>query len=101
MENWKEKLVEAGRIVEGSKHLITFQGLEGMKEITYLRSSCGCTQPKFDKTTRKLSVTYSANKVSKHLRTDTKQMVASQTITVTYKDATKEILRFNVIVFNN
>ena len=101
MENWREKTINAGRILESSKHSITFQGLEGMKEITHLASSCGCTQPEFDKETRKLSVTYSAGKVSKHLRMSPKQMVAYQTITVTYQDATKEVLRFNVTVFNN
>ena len=101
MENWRSKLVEAGRVSEGSKHTITFQGLKGMKTITHLSSSCGCTAPAYNPETGELTVTYSAGKVSKHLRTTTKQMLASQTITVTYTDETKEILRFNVTVFNN
>lgn len=98
MENWENKVIDAGKVFEGKSKQVVFQATENIPEIHKLYSSCGCTQPSYDESTKKLRVTYNAKKVSMHLRTTTRQMKVSQSVTVTYKDGTKDVLSFSVIV---
>jgi len=62
---------ELGTVKVGSKNVVEFLwDQEVPKDFTVkeIRTSCGCTTPRFDKETGTLTATYTAGKIPKHLK---------------------------------
>lgn len=98
MGNWKVEQINIGNLKVGRKQIIRFEATEELKEISRLHSSCGCSKPNYDKKTRTLNVSYTPDKVPHQLKNQG-WYKSSKFITVSYKDGTKDVLRFTAKVF--
>jgi len=62
---------EIGIVKVGSKNVVEFFWKEGVPKdfiVEEIRTSCGCTTPRFDKEVGILTATYTAGKIPKHLK---------------------------------
>jgi hypothetical protein len=90
MNNWQTYIKDIGELKVKDKIVVKFQANDSIPEIKQLKSTCGCTQPKFDTKTNILSVTYTTQKFPRHIKGNTQ--LIKKPIHVYYKDGTYEVL---------
>lgn len=87
---WKNMTKNLGRIVVGKKQTVVFQANETL-DIANITSSCGCTKPFYSKSKNQISVEFTPGKIPIHLALEG-QYTTTKTVTVYYKDGSKDIL---------
>ena len=95
---WEETEISLGKVSLRSKRRIIFQRkAEDKREIVRLLASCGCSVPRYDKAKRQVVVTFKPNPFPVHLKGHS-SYGTFKTITVVFKDGTKDILKFTATV---
>lgn len=92
---WQTKHINLGDLKVGKKIEITFVPLEELKEINYMKSSCGCSTPSL--VNGKILVKYTPGSVPYHL-IKRGWYKSTKTITIIYKDGSQDKLSFSAIV---
>ena len=94
--DWKSSFIDLGTIVQKTTVTVGFEALRDL-DIQDVQASCGCSKPLYDNKNRRILVNYTPSEVPVHLRHQG-YYNASQTITVYYKDGTKDSLNFTAKV---
>ena len=94
--DWKSSFIDLGTIVQKTTVTVGFEALRDL-DIQDVQASCGCSKPSYDSKNRRILVNYTPSEVPVHLRHQG-YYNASQTITVYYKDGTKDSLNFTAKV---
>ena len=94
--DWKSSFIDLGTIVQKTTVTVGFEALRDL-DIQDVQASCGCSKPLYDSKNRRILVNYTPSEVPVHLRHQG-YYNASQTITVYYKDGTKDSLNFTAKV---
>lgn len=89
MSYFTQSEINFGTIRQGKSKDFTFQGIPTMPQIKELHTSCGCSKPHFNISTRELKVTYKAGNIPKQVLGN---QVINLMITVVYTDGTSEAL---------
>lgn len=97
MSNWKSNSKNIGNVTTGQRQIIKFYAVRELPEISSLSSSCGCSKPNYDKKTKILNVSYNPGSIPKHLKAQG-WYNTTKTITIVYKDGTRDILKFSAKV---
>lgn len=64
---WEKTSISLGTVQQKKKNYIEIKWLGEEQPIIYqMKSSCGCTAPKYDEKTKTLKVTYTPGAVPKH-----------------------------------
>ena len=98
MQHWKSKIKNLGTITVGKTQRVVYQSLTSL-EVKNISSSCGCTSPTYDAGKKELVVKYTPNPIPVHLRT-LGFYNSVKTITVYYKDGTRDVLTLKAKVTN-
>ncbi len=91
---WKQTKINTRGIV-GIKQKIIFIPLEELKDVAYMKSSCGCGIPKI--VDGNVEVTYTPGAIPSHLSTQGFYKSTNK-VTITYHDNSQDILSFTVLV---
>jgi hypothetical protein len=89
MSHWKQTTVNFGSVKQDKVLDLEFEALHTIPVIVSLDASCGCTTPKYDPFTRKLSVKFKAGKIPNQV---TGNQPVEKYIYVKYQDGSLETL---------
>lgn len=89
---WRNSTINLGNILPLSSHTVEFI-YDGDKEIRRVTASCGCTQTLI--TPKGIKVTYKADRLELSTRIN-----ITKTITVFYKDHSKDTLTIKGVITN-
>lgn len=93
MSNWNFKNKDLGTLNLGKRVIIEYKLLNRNLNVYSISASCGCTKPKYNKTTNILSVSYKPKSIPHHLISQGWYKTTKR-ITVIYDTGEKEILTF-------
>lgn len=96
--NWTNKNIDLGEIKQNVEKIITFYS-EKELDINEIIVSCGCIKEKYDKKKKTLTIKYTPVKIPIHKNNDN-HYFTNKTITVIYKDGSRETLNFKAKITN-
>lgn len=94
---WKQKeLSKTVKQKTSTKYIFEYAG---DKVISNIQTSCGCSKAKYDPETKKMQVTYKADKMPRHLLGQpTPVQKVTKYVTVIYADSTKDVLSIKALI---
>src|SRR4030067_1534917 len=96
---WEQTEINLGSVKVKIKKDIVFQAIEDFKKIKSVASSCGCSVPMWEESSKKLIVTYTPSNIPQHLLKENKtEYTTKKSITLYYTDDSKETLVFTATV---
>lgn len=95
MIEWENKEIDLGDIPENKRMTMVFKPKSDLSNIESLTSSCGCSKPEI--TEKGVKVHYKSGRIPKHLQKYNSQAIR-KTITVVYRDGSKDILSFKGVI---
>lgn len=98
IKDWEKVHFFLEDIAVGDKRTIIFKSINPLSEIKAITSSCGCSSPEFIKETGEVKVIFKALPIPYHLRAKGFYST-TKTITVHYKNGTKDSLSFNIKIY--
>jgi hypothetical protein len=96
---WEQTEISLGVVRPKIKKEVIFQAIGDFKEIKNMSSSCGCSEPSWDKPSKKLTVSYNPANIPLHLTQQNKtEYKTKKSITLYYDDGTNQTLTFTATV---